>query len=94
MMFAASVDGPFCVLLCIIAIENDVVYIHIDREGKCYNQLYEQFTYFPCVLCAFQYIFSYNFCVRAYNDFPRGRYLDVEKLFHLIPIRNSCKAIC
>ena len=87
-MFAVSVDGPFCVLLCIITIENDIVYILTVRENVIirYVKVMRIFHLFSLRFMRIQYIFSYNVCVRAYSNFPHGIYSDVDKLFHLIPI--------
>ena len=56
-------------------------------------KLCEYHTFFPCVLWAFQYIFGYNSCARAYKFFPHGRSLDNDTFYHLVPNLNLSEAI-
>ena len=92
-MLGACVDGLLTVLLCLIMMEKDV-YILTIRENVIirYVEVMLISHLFPCVLWAFQSIFGYNSCVRAYN-ISHSRSLDNNTFYHLVLNWTSSEAI-
>ena len=93
-MLGACVDGLLTMLLYLITMEKDI-YILTVRENVIirYVEVMRILHLSSLRLWAFQYIFSYNSCVRAYNIFPHGRLLDNDTFYHLVPSLNSSEAI-